>query len=108
MSCICFFSFFLFHFIHTQGKSNDYDYDDNEEQDTYIFAGCDLVDVLSVCEDDVLSICELTCVGVEQKSLNTPNIWGAFELFQSWGSLGMFCLEYLAWSQCPLAPESLG
>lgn len=43
--------------MHHGGNNNDY-----QEHWTYIFAGCNLVYVLSVCEDDVLPVCMLTYI----------------------------------------------
>lgn len=39
----------------SEGGECDY-HDNKEERGTYVFAGCDLVDVLSICEDDALSV----------------------------------------------------
>lgn len=69
---------------------------------THIFAGCDLVYVLSICEDDVLPVWMLTYNG-ECKWI--PN---HFDKWSFWYSVLLQLAVYLAWWQSRQAPVSQG
>ena len=51
------------------------DEDNGDEEAAYIFAGSDLVDVLSIGEDDVLTVGLLTCGGRGSRHESNAALW---------------------------------